>query len=186
MHQTNQLVKNAIRVFSTTNKLLTKLPLHHFFSTDNKKTYLNSEIEKFDAINDWWSKDGSMAGLHGYNKLRISFIKKNLSNANLLSPKFKFLSGLQILDAGCGAGILSETMARFGGNITAVDMSEETIKVANLHKQMDYTLENNLNYINTSIEQLVESKKETIDMITSMEVIEHIENKKEFLTSIHS
>ena len=88
-----------IRFISTFTRKLQKLSnnckvgsnvcINRNFCKENK-TFLDDEIERFNAVNDWWDVNGSMSGLHGYNKLRIDFIRKNLAKNDKISPKFKF------------------------------------------------------------------------------------------------
>ena len=87
---------------------------------------------------------------------------------------------MAILDIGCGGGLISEPMARLGGNITGIDASEKNIKIASLHSK-----ENNLKitYLNKSPEQL--NEKEKFDIILNLEVVEHVDNLDLYLKSCY-
>jgi 2-polyprenyl-6-hydroxyphenyl methylase/3-demethylubiquinone-9 3-methyltransferase len=76
-------------------------------------------------------------------------------------------------------------LARFGARVTGVDMSAQAIEQAQLHQQQDYSIQQNLKYVNSSIENLLEANRGSLDLITSMEVIEHISDKRAFLGTIH-
>lgn len=103
--------RNVLKI-TKADRIGCKNHINRSFSTENK-TFLDEEIQKFNDIKDWWNINGSQAGLHGYNNLRVDFIKKNLAKSGTISPKFKFQSDLKVVDAGCGAGILSEVNFTF-------------------------------------------------------------------------
>ena len=91
------------------------------------------------------------------------------------------LKNLEILDIGCGGGLISEPMARLGGNITGIDAGEKNIKVASLHSKKSNL---KINYLNKSPEQLAE--KEKFDIILNLEIVEHVENVDLYLRSCHN
>jgi len=123
-----------------------------------------SEVDKFAAMSsDWWDQSGRNAPLHSLNKLRIGYIR-DLKKGNL--------EGVEILDVGCGGGILAEGLARLGANVTAIDPNEELLKIANSRKER-YQL-HNLQYLDLLIEDLQEIDKR-FDIVISSEVIEHVE-----------
>ena len=137
------------------------------------------EIEKFSKMAaEWWNPEGKFKPLHKFNPIRIKYIKHNIINNFKLKNKTKPLSGINILDIGCGGGLLSEPMARMGANVTGIDASDKNIKIAKLHSK-----ENNLkiNYLHTSPEKLKENKK--FDVILNMEIVEHVEDINFFLKS---
>ena len=137
------------------------------------------EIEKFSKIaSEWWNPEGKFKPLHKFNPIRIKYIKENIINNFKLKNKSKPLSGINILDIGCGGGLLSEPMSRMGANVTGIDASEKNIKVAKLHSK-----ENKLkiNYLCSSPEKL--SIKKKFDVILNMEIVEHVEDLDFFLKS---
>ena len=143
-------------------------------SSINKK-----EIEKFSKIaEEWWNPEGKFKPLHKFNPIRISYIKNNIISSLNLKNKKKPLEQTQILDIGCGGGLLSEPMSRLGANVTGIDASQKNINIAKLHARKSNL---NINYICTSPEKMKLSKK--FDVILNMEIIEHVEDVNYFLES---
>ena len=143
-------------------------------SSVNKK-----EIEKFSRMaSEWWDPHGKFKPLHKFNPIRIKYIKENIVKNFNIKGKNKPLEKIQILDIGCGGGLLSEPMCRMGANVTGIDASITNIKIAKLHAK-----KNNLSikYICSSPENLKTNKK--FDVILNMEIIEHVEDVKYFLKS---
>ena len=137
------------------------------------------EIEKFSKIADeWWNPEGKFKPLHKFNPIRIKYIKENIINNFELKNKTKPLSGVNILDIGCGGGLLSEPMSRMGANLTGIDASEKNIKIAKLHAKKNKL---NINYLCTSPERL--KIKNKFDVILNMEIVEHVEDVDFFLKS---
>ncbi|WP_440920349.1 bifunctional 2-polyprenyl-6-hydroxyphenol methylase/3-demethylubiquinol 3-O-methyltransferase UbiG [Candidatus Pelagibacter sp.] len=137
------------------------------------------EIEKFSNMAaQWWDPEGKFKPLHKFNPIRIKYIKENIIKEFQLKNKKYPLSGISILDIGCGGGLLSEPMCRLGANVTAIDASNKNIAIANLHAK-----KNNLkiNYICSSPEKLKTTKK--FDVILNMEIVEHVEDVDFFLKS---
>ena len=137
------------------------------------------EIEKFSNMADeWWNPEGKFKPLHKFNPIRIKYIKENIVKEFQLKNKKYPLSGINVLDIGCGGGLLSEPMCRLGANVTAIDASNKNIAIANLHAK-----KNNLkiNYICSSPEKLKTTKK--FDVILNMEIVEHVEDVDFFLKS---
>ena len=137
------------------------------------------EIEKFSNMAaEWWDPEGKFKPLHKFNPIRIRYIKENIIKEFQLKNKKYPLSGINVLDIGCGGGLLSEPMCRLGANVTAIDASNKNIAIANLHAK-----KNNLkiNYICSSPEKLKTTKK--FDVILNMEIVEHVEDVDFFLKS---
>ena len=128
---------------------------------------------------DWWNPNGKFKPLHLFNPTRIEFIKEKLiSHFNLDRNKKKLLKGLEILDIGCGGGLLCEPLTRLGAKMTGIDVSKNNINVAKLHsKKMGL----NIKYINCSPENIRTKKK--FDVILNMEVIEHVSNVNLFINN---
>ena len=94
------------------------------------------EIDKFSKMaNEWWDPEGKFKPLHKFNPTRIKYIKENIINNFKLKNKFRPLSGINILDIGCGGGLLSEPMSRMGANVTGIDASDKNIKIAKIHSK---------------------------------------------------
>ncbi len=143
-------------------------------SSVNKK-----EIEKFSNIADeWWNPHGKFKPLHKFNPIRIKYIKENIIEQFKIKNKANPLSGINILDIGCGGGLLSEPMSRLGANITGIDASIKNIKIAKLHAKKNGL---KINYICSSPEKLKITKK--FDVILNMEIVEHVEDISFFLKS---
>ena len=143
-------------------------------SSVNKK-----EIEKFSNMADeWWDPHGKFKPLHKFNPIRIKYIKENIIRQFKIKNKNKPLSGINILDIGCGGGLLSEPMCRLGANVTGIDASMKNIKISKLHAKKDNL---KINYICSSPEKLKISKK--FDVILNMEIVEHVEDISFFLKS---
>ncbi len=143
-------------------------------SSVNKK-----EIEKFSKMAaEWWDPSGKFKPLHKFNPIRIQYIKENIINSFKLKTKQKPLDKINILDIGCGGGLLSEPMARLGAKVTGIDASIKNINIAKLHAK-----KNNLkiNYLCSSPEKLKIQKK--FDVILNMEIIEHVEDINYFINS---
>ncbi len=137
------------------------------------------EIDKFSKIADeWWDPEGKFKPLHKFNPTRIKYIKENIINNFKLKNKSKPLSGIKILDIGCGGGLLSEPMSRMGANVTGIDASNKNIKIAKLHSKKNKL---KINYLCSSPEKLKIEKK--FDVILNMEIVEHVEDIDFFLKS---
>jgi 2-polyprenyl-6-hydroxyphenyl methylase/3-demethylubiquinone-9 3-methyltransferase len=120
-----------------------------------------AEIKKFeDLASRWWDKQGEFKPLHEMNPLRLNFI-------NTGSP----LENKTVCDIGCGGGILSESMALYGATVTGSDMGKAPLSVARLH-----ALENELDidYRQITAEDMAEQEPATFDVITCMEMLEHV------------
>ena len=141
-------------------------------SSVNKK-----EIEKFSKMAaEWWDPEGKFKPLHKFNPIRIKYIKDNIIYSFKLKSKEQPLQKINILDIGCGGGLLSEPMARLGANVTGIDASDKNIKIAKLHAKKNKL---NINYFCSSPEKLKTKKK--FDVILNMEIIEHVEDINFFL-----
>lgn len=120
-----------------------------------------SEIKKFEELaSRWWDKQGEFKPLHDINPLRLNFI-------NTGSP----LTAKRVLDVGCGGGILCESMAACGADVTGTDMGRAPLSVARLH-----AMENDLDidYQQITAEDLAASQPESFDIVTCMEMLEHV------------
>ena len=137
------------------------------------------EIEKFSKMAaEWWDPSGKFKPLHKFNPIRIKYIKENIINNFKLKVKQKPLDKINILDIGCGGGLLSEPMTRLGANVTGIDASNKNINIAKLHAKKNKL---KINYLCSSPETLKPKKK--FDVILNMEIIEHVEDVNFFINS---
>ena len=130
-----------------------------------------TEIEKFSKLaSDWWNPNGKFKPLHLFNPARIKFIREKLiSRFRLDSGDQIPLKNINILDIGCGGGLLCEPLKRLGATVTGIDSSKNNIEVAKLHaKEMNL----NIKYMSCAPENL--NLKNEFDVILNMEVVEHV------------
>ena len=146
-----------------------------------------TEIEQFSKLsNNWWDLSGPFSALHKMSNARIEFIKQNVTRI-LDKDKIKvnLLKDLNCLDVGCGGGILSEKLTRLGANVTGIDASKNSIEIAKKHAKKS-RLEIDYKCITTS--KLLEIKVDKVinkfDLVIASEVIEHVNNRKIFLSDI--
>ena len=112
-------------------------------TTVNKK-----EIEKFSRMaEEWWDVEGKFKPLHKFNPIRIKYIKESvIENFKLQNNEKLPLNGINLLDIGCGGGLLSEPMCRLGATVTGIDASAKNIEIAKIHAKKNNL---NINYIGT-------------------------------------
>ncbi|VAW54613.1 3-demethylubiquinol 3-O-methyltransferase @ 2-polyprenyl-6-hydroxyphenyl methylase, partial [hydrothermal vent metagenome] len=120
-----------------------------------------AEIAKFEELsNRWWDTQGEFKPLHEINPLRLHYIDERVQ-----------LNGKRILDVGCGGGILSESMAKLGANVFAIDMGKAPLSVAKLHAMES---EVDIEYQQITVEELAEQQPNSFDSVTCMEMLEHV------------
>ncbi|KAI0766599.1 S-adenosyl-L-methionine-dependent methyltransferase [Trametes elegans] len=158
------------------------------------------EIAHFSRLSQqWWDERGEFGMLHKMNPVRMQFIRDKVveiqreedeANVNEFQP----LSGLDVVDVGCGGGLLCESLARLGGRTIGIDASSSNIGIASLHAAADPALaptsasgakgKGSLTYQHTSVEDLLDERgPSSFDVVCSMEVIEHVDNPRTFLTN---
>ena len=137
-----------------------------------------AEIAKFSRLSDeWWDPKGKMAPLHKINPLRLSYIRDAACRKFERNVKsLNSLSGLRMLDIGCGAGLLCEPFARLGAEVIGVDPSATNISVARLHAERAQL---SIDYRCTTVEEL--DPLERFDIVLAMEVVEHVVDVGAFL-----
>jgi 2-polyprenyl-6-hydroxyphenyl methylase/3-demethylubiquinone-9 3-methyltransferase len=155
---------------------------------EKKKTSIDtSEVEHFSRLaNEWWNPHGRLRMLHRLNPTRLTYIKDKVCETfkrdHLAHQPF---IGLQVLDIGCGGGLLCEPLARLGANILGADASFTNIEIAKLH-----AAENNLqiDYQRTTAENIAAKpeNQNKFDIILNMEVIEHVSDPQFFMNSVAS
>jgi len=144
-----------------------------------KNTANKEEIEKFNKLaEEWWNPKGKFAPLHKFNPVRQEYLVNEISSqfAKDLDQSKPF-NNLDILDVGCGGGLLCEPLCRLGANVTGIDAAKTNIEVAKIHMKQNGL---KINYINIKPEEIVNQK---FDVILCMEIIEHVEDVNFFIES---
>lgn len=130
-----------------------------------------AELAKFEAMAQrWWDPAGEFRPLHDLNPLRLDYIEARAG-----------LSGSRVLDVGCGGGLLAEAMASRGADVTGIDMATGPLEVARLHAIESGA---SLHYRHASAEQLARECPATYDLVTCMELLEHVPRPSETLAAL--
>ena len=140
------------------------------------------EVAKFSAMADeWWDPRGKFRPLHKFNPTRLGFIRDQAeAHFNLDTSAKKPLSGLRLLDIGCGGGLVSEPMTRLGASVTGIDAADANIKTALTHAASTGL---DIDYRAGTVEGLVEAGEPPFDIILNLEVVEHVANPADFLAA---
>lgn len=140
-----------------------------------------NEVEYFENLaHRWWDDQGPFWPLHRLNAFRVDYIRQQLCAAFGRDASAKRpLAGLSILDIGCGGGILSESMARLGAQVTGTEITDKNVRVAQIHAEWSAL---NIQYRLITADDLAASG-ETFDAVLNMEVVEHVEQLPAFLAS---
>ena len=133
-------------------------------ATQDKTKRINVSQEEVDKFNElahkWWDEESEFKPLHQINPLRLNFIHEKIN-----------LKNKKVLDVGCGGGILSESMAKLGAEVTGIDMGEKVIRIAKLHALQSKL---DIDYQCASIEAIASKHQASFDIITCMEMLEHV------------
>ncbi|KAK4883899.1 hypothetical protein RN001_000170 [Aquatica leii] len=145
------------------------------------------QITNFNELKtNWWIEDGIMKPLHSLNKIRVPFVRDGLINTGLVHKQFvntpQPLKNLQLLEVGCGGGILTEPLARLGCTITGIDAASDLINLAKEHKKQDPRL-TCIHYNFDTVENHALTHAGKYDGVVASEVIEHVNDKDVFLKS---
>lgn len=157
----------------------------HFSSEKSRPEKITVNKEEFKIFQNfeklWWDED-MLRSLHEYNRLRVPRIKNgiltvfNSQYGNTTKP----LQGITVLDIGCGGGLLSESLARLGAQVTGLDPVPESIEVARQHAEKDNEIINNLEYICGTVEEHCKGSKK-YDAVVCSEVLDHVDNVPYFV-----
>ncbi len=140
-------------------------------TTETSQNIDNTERDKFDAVaSGWWDPEGPFRPLHELNPARLKFI---LDRADL--------SGAEVLDVGCGGGILAESMARKGGLVTAIDVAPRVLATAKLHLHESGL---SIDYREKTVEDQAQETPQAFDVVTCMEMLEHVPDPPSIIQSI--
>ena len=134
-------------------------------ANQNKNNVDLEEIEKFNLLaHKWWDPTSEFKPLHEINPLRLNFIKSSVN-----------LKGKKVLDVGCGGGILSESIASAGADVTGIDQGDKVIQIAKLHAKESGV---KIKYRHINIEDFYKNTDERFDVITCLEMLEHVPDPK--------
>ena len=132
-----------------------------------------AEVAKFDALAArWWDPDGEFRPLHEINPLRLDWIRQHAD-----------LNGRTVVDIGCGGGILAESMNAAGAVVTGIDMAEGPLAVARLHQIESGA---NVDYRNSTAEELAATCAGQYDIVTCLEMLEHVPSPAQIIASVHT
>lgn len=120
-----------------------------------------AEVKKFDALaHEFWDAKGAFRPLHSLNPVRVAYVAERVP-----------LSQRRVLDIGCGGGLLTEALTRHGAHVTGIDMSQQMVEIARLHSHESQLA---IDYHQCTAEQFAERTPHSFDVITCMELIEHV------------
>ena len=153
-------------------------------SAPTSRTANADEIARFSAMSEkWWDPNGVMKPLHKFNPVRLQILRDNICAHLGRDPEtIEPLKGIEIIDIGCGAGLLSEPLARMGAKMTSIDASESNIEVAKIHAAQS-GLE--IDYRCATPEMLADEGKQ-FEIVLNMEVIEHVDDPQFFMQACAS
>jgi len=146
---------------------------------ETSSSVVPEEVAQFGAqAADWWDPDGSERMLHKLNPVRLAYVRDMVDQHWQIDEQgFRPLAGKTALDVGCGAGLLAEPLARLGAKVTAIDAAAPLIEAAQAHAEGQGL---DIDYRFSTVELLDGS----FDLVTSMEVIEHVADPQAFLNSL--
>lgn len=142
-----------------------------------------AEVEKFARIADqWWAPHGPFAPLHQMNPKRIEVIRDAiLRHTGRPAGGRRALAGLEIVDVGCGGGLVTEPVARMGASVIGLDAAEETIKAAMAHAA---GMGLSIDYRQGFAEDLAATRPASFDVVLALEIVEHVADVAAFIAAV--
>ncbi len=138
----------------------------------------NLQNQRIFESGDWWDQRGPFSALHKMNPVRLQFIRRQLRD-HFAGEGDRPFNGLELLDIGCGGGLLAEPLARLGGAVTAIDESAAAVKAARARAA---STELRINYLNQSLEAFATKKAgKKFDAVFVLEVFEHVKSPADFM-----
>ncbi len=147
---------------------------------ENQSSVDPADVARFNRLGElWWDKTGKMGILHDINPIRVDYVRLHAAR-HLGGERGADLEGLSVADIGCGGGILAEALAELGAKVTGVDPAPNNIEVARRHAEKSGL---SIDYLNATAEALA-ARGESYDIVTALEVIEHVEGPKAFVATL--
>lgn len=148
---------------------------------DAPATAVPDEVRRFAAIADaWWDPAGDFRPLHRLNPVRIAYVRDHLARHFARDPlSVRPLAGLEVLDIGCGGGIVAEPITRLGARVTAIDAEERSIRIAAAHARLS---DLDIDYRHAAPEDLVRDGRQ-FDAVLALEVVEHVADLDHFVAA---
>ncbi len=153
-------------------------------ASTRRSSIVESELKKFsDLAAEWWDPEGKFKTLHRFNPVRLAYIREHAcAHFSIEDQSLTPFEGLRLLDIGCGGGLLCEPMARLGAEVVGADAAEKNVRTAQTHAD-EFGLA--IDYRATTAEQLA-ADGERFDIVLNMEVVEHVADVGEFISSCAS
>ena len=144
---------------------------------------VQKEVEQFSShANSWWDESGPFRPLHKMNPARLIYIKEQICSH--LGKDFEdkdAIKEINILDIGCGGGLISEPLVKMGAKLTAIDASEKNIEIAKQHREKIGIAKSQLSYKATTAEDLLTNTKKRYDVVLALEIVEHVADTQFFV-----
>ncbi|WP_341751892.1 MULTISPECIES: bifunctional 2-polyprenyl-6-hydroxyphenol methylase/3-demethylubiquinol 3-O-methyltransferase UbiG [unclassified Candidatus Tisiphia] len=140
------------------------------------------ELEKFSKISSgWWQEDGEFKILHQINPIRLGYIIDKIKDHFNIDDDVVLSSKLDILDVGCGGGLITSALCKLNGTVTGIDALQSNIDIAMKHAEEENL---NIQYLKSTAEELVYSNSKQYDVVLCLEVMEHIDNPSDFVKNL--
>lgn len=153
--------------------------------TAHSATIDPEDVARFAEVSDqWWDETGPFAPIHRINPVRLGYIKSTIAKHFDSDDKsLQSLKGLNIIDIGCGGGLVCEPLSRLGANVTGIDADQNAVNVARAHA-VKSELSNAPTYICTSSDEMVVKSKGKFDAVLALEIVEHVADVETFVQNV--